>query len=521
MSLSVKSIEKKANEDFVYIPVNQIVAPLFFRVNNDREYLEESVKEHGVITPIVVRRLENGKYRLIAGHGRFQVAKRLGIKKIPARIIHVSSDIEEIILSLEENINRKDLSVADLYNGMVELKKRRLSNDEIIKKLKISKSTLYRLLWLQEFSESVRNMFLDEEIPLRAADFVHQIQQMQPELLDRLPQHLSKIDSEKRAKILEQIVRDLKRKEEAKQAKLEFEELEEIEKDVEKEEDPRIAKIKKYKNLLQKLTKEELERITKKFITYLTGTTEWTQWLHYLEHWDNWIGMFVVPGRDEHIIYIPMSDSMNRVTGYTFEKELKEALGDDVTVEYREFLYPPQQEPPDTYLWKIVNKGIVEVTHTAIWVGKIVLRSSYNLVIESYTSKISDLLNQIEIDPKLTRGYTLETLPVREKILDVLAETMFGGAYNFPLDEFLQYIESVSAKREEKSEEQEVETEKIGEEKEETSKVKPITPAKYDTLIEHLSQFSQLLEYKKVPAEIREEIEYHIQQILILLEGVK
>lgn len=210
----------------IMLPVNKIRDPLIIRNENDRSYLEESIKTHGILEPILVRKLKNGEYRVISGHGRLILARKLGMKKIPARVIRCN-DVVEAILALETNLVRKDLTVEEMYKFIDFLVQYRVTREEILKKVKISRSTLYRLIWLRDFNDELKEMFLREEIPLRAADFVHQIYQLDPSVIPRLPQHLSKVDPNQRAKILEQIAKELKRKEEAKQQRLVQEEPEE------------------------------------------------------------------------------------------------------------------------------------------------------------------------------------------------------------------------------------------------------------------------------------------------------
>lgn len=210
---------KNENHIVEWIPIDKIKDPLITREDTDRSYLEASIKSHGILDPIIVRDLGGGKYRVISGHGRLITARKLGLEKIQARVIRCN-DVVEVILALEANEVRKPLSVADRYKYIKFLKDHRVSNEEILKKVKISESTLYRLLWLSEYPEELRKMFLREEIPLRGSDYVHQIQKLKPELLPRLPQHLSKVNAEQRIKILSQIVKDLKKEEEQKQQRL-------------------------------------------------------------------------------------------------------------------------------------------------------------------------------------------------------------------------------------------------------------------------------------------------------------
>src|SRR5207245_1186094 len=73
------------------------------------EELANSVKVKGVLQPVLVRRLGDGGYELIAGERRWRAAKLAGLKKIPA-IVRLATDAEAMEMALIENLQRKDLN---------------------------------------------------------------------------------------------------------------------------------------------------------------------------------------------------------------------------------------------------------------------------------------------------------------------------------------------------------------------------------------------------------------------------
>jgi ParB family chromosome partitioning protein len=86
------------------------------------EELAESIKEIGIIQPITVRVLENGKFQLITGERRFRAAKKIGLKKIPA-FVRLANDQNMLEMALVENIQREDLNaieVAISYQRLIE-----------------------------------------------------------------------------------------------------------------------------------------------------------------------------------------------------------------------------------------------------------------------------------------------------------------------------------------------------------------------------------------------------------------
>ena len=93
----------------VNIPLEQIeVNPFQPRSTFEEDSLlelSESIKIHGVIQPITVRKIENGKYQLIAGERRLRASKLGGKREIPA-YVRTASDQESIEIALIENIQR-------------------------------------------------------------------------------------------------------------------------------------------------------------------------------------------------------------------------------------------------------------------------------------------------------------------------------------------------------------------------------------------------------------------------------
>src|SRR5260370_39183467 len=76
------------------------------RKSVDTSGLKDSIKQRGVITPIVVESQPGGRYLLLAGERRFSCSKELGFLDIPARSLSELPPIERKIIELEENIKR-------------------------------------------------------------------------------------------------------------------------------------------------------------------------------------------------------------------------------------------------------------------------------------------------------------------------------------------------------------------------------------------------------------------------------
>jgi ParB family transcriptional regulator, chromosome partitioning protein len=107
------------------IDVNRIVPnPEQPRLAFDEETLAElaaSIKEHGVLQPILVRPLEDGEFQLIAGERRWRASKAAGVATIPALVEEIDDDTA-LEISIIENLQREDLSPLDeaaMYDRMV------------------------------------------------------------------------------------------------------------------------------------------------------------------------------------------------------------------------------------------------------------------------------------------------------------------------------------------------------------------------------------------------------------------
>lgn len=108
------------------VPVIDIeVNPFQPRKEFDPDALEElaqSIREQGIITPITVRRMPDGKYQLIAGERRFRAAQLASLTELPA-YIRVATDGQMMEMALVENIQRENLNAMEIalsYNALIE-----------------------------------------------------------------------------------------------------------------------------------------------------------------------------------------------------------------------------------------------------------------------------------------------------------------------------------------------------------------------------------------------------------------
>lgn len=117
--------------------------------------LADSIKQHGVVQPIIVIRHKDG-YRIVAGERRWRAAQAAQLNTIPA-IVRSMRELEEIELSLIENIQRVDLSPLEQALSVYKLQQQfNLGLDEIAKKLGKATSTISNLTRLLQLPDSAR-----------------------------------------------------------------------------------------------------------------------------------------------------------------------------------------------------------------------------------------------------------------------------------------------------------------------------------------------------------------------------
>lgn len=123
----------------------------------EEEKLEEltaSVREHGVVEPIVVRRA-GGKYQIIAGERRWRAAQRAGLTAIPA-VVREASDRQAFELALVENLQRTDLNPIEEAEAF-EVLSEGMTQEEVAKRVGKDRSTVANALRLLRLPEEVRD----------------------------------------------------------------------------------------------------------------------------------------------------------------------------------------------------------------------------------------------------------------------------------------------------------------------------------------------------------------------------
>lgn len=118
--------------------------------------LADSIREHGIIQPLLVRRMENGRYQLVAGERRWRAARMVGLAEVPA-IIRELTETQVMEMALIENLQREDLNPLEEANGYKELMNAcGLTQEEVAKRVGKSRSAVANSLRLLNLPQELR-----------------------------------------------------------------------------------------------------------------------------------------------------------------------------------------------------------------------------------------------------------------------------------------------------------------------------------------------------------------------------
>src|SRR5512132_1105938 len=128
------------------------------------ENLAASIREHGVIQPLIVSPGKNGIYVLIAGERRLQASRKAGLKSVPVVIRH-ATDQQLLELALIENVQRADLNAIEEAEAYQNLSKEfRMSHETIAERVGKSRVAVTNTLRLLDASAAVKQALVDGRI---------------------------------------------------------------------------------------------------------------------------------------------------------------------------------------------------------------------------------------------------------------------------------------------------------------------------------------------------------------------
>lgn len=156
---------------FASIPIDTIAPnPQQPRAHFDDDALQslaESIKEVGVLQPVVVRGVEDGGYTLVAGERRLRAARLVGLNEIPAVIRSTSDSVSDLSEALIENIHREDLSAleeAAAYQQLLD--DFELTHEQVAKRVGKSRASISNSLRLLQLPGSIQGMLERGELAM-------------------------------------------------------------------------------------------------------------------------------------------------------------------------------------------------------------------------------------------------------------------------------------------------------------------------------------------------------------------
>ena len=178
------------------VPVDDIIPNRFQpRLEFDPEAIQElasSIKIHGIVQPLVVRRVQN-KFEIIAGERRYKAAQMVGLDSVPVIVVDMD-DNESAEVAVIENIHRKDLSpIEEAKSFRKILDKGYLTQDQLATRMGMAQSTLANKLRLLSLDEAVQHALQKNEISerharslLKLSDKMKQVDLLNDIIRDRL-----------------------------------------------------------------------------------------------------------------------------------------------------------------------------------------------------------------------------------------------------------------------------------------------------------------------------------------------
>ncbi|MGZ3861579.1 MAG: ParB/RepB/Spo0J family partition protein [Bacteroidia bacterium] len=139
------------------------------RTNFDKEALRElsqSIKEHGIIQPITVRKMGYDNYQLISGERRFRASQMAGLKEVPA-YIRIANDQVVLEMALVENIQREDLDAIEIaisYKRLID--ECNLTQEGLADKVAKQRSTITNYLRLLKLPAEIQKGIRDKDISM-------------------------------------------------------------------------------------------------------------------------------------------------------------------------------------------------------------------------------------------------------------------------------------------------------------------------------------------------------------------
>lgn len=173
----------KNNNNIISIELSKLVAfrkrqPFSMYDETKKQEVLESIKENGVLVPIIVRKIANDKYEIISGHNRVECSKELHLSTIPAQIVDCDDD-KAILIMIDTNLCNRDKILPVEKGYAYKMKMEVLKNNPNISNIKEfidnsqvgteeGKTQIYRYIRLTELIKPMQEKVNLEKIPITA-----------------------------------------------------------------------------------------------------------------------------------------------------------------------------------------------------------------------------------------------------------------------------------------------------------------------------------------------------------------
>lgn len=203
--------EKIEDNQIVELQIDRLVPfkkqqPFSMYDENKRQEVKESIEKFGVLTPIIVRPIDNEKYEIIAGHNRVECSKELGKESIPAKIMNIDDDDATLIM-IDTNLCSRDkispIEKGRAYKLKLEILKKKTqelldssnvdgdsliresqkSVDKLTEETKESKSQIYRFISLTNLNADFQRLVEKEEMAISVGSEVSTLNEQEQEIL--------------------------------------------------------------------------------------------------------------------------------------------------------------------------------------------------------------------------------------------------------------------------------------------------------------------------------------------------
>ena len=193
--------QKENSNNIINIELSKLVAfrkrqPFSMYDENKKQEVLESIKENGVLVPIIVRKINNDKYEILSGHNRVECSKELKLSTIPAQIVNCD-DNKATLIMIDTNLCNRDkilpVEKGYAYKIKMEILKNNpnISNiNEFIENSQVgtndSKTQIYRYIRLTELIKSMQEKVNNEKIPITAGAELSYLKPEEQEIVNQV-----------------------------------------------------------------------------------------------------------------------------------------------------------------------------------------------------------------------------------------------------------------------------------------------------------------------------------------------